>query len=47
VEALAVLVNERLARDGELGRVSLDDVQARWSTASTHWSTRCRSKAIT
>jgi hypothetical protein len=28
VEALAVLVNERLARDGELGRVSLDDVRA-------------------
>jgi hypothetical protein len=27
VEALAVLVNERLARDGELGRVSLDDVR--------------------
>jgi hypothetical protein len=26
-EALAVLVNERLARDGELGRVSLDDVR--------------------
>jgi hypothetical protein len=28
VEALAVLLNERLARDGELGRVSLDDVRA-------------------
>jgi hypothetical protein len=27
VEALAVLVNERLARDGELGRVSIDDVR--------------------
>jgi hypothetical protein len=27
IEALAVLVNERLARDGELGRVSLDDVR--------------------
>jgi hypothetical protein len=26
-EALAVLVNERLARDGELGRVSLDDIR--------------------
>lgn len=26
-EALAVLVNERLARDGELGRVSIDDVR--------------------
>jgi len=28
VEALAVLVNERLAREGELGRVSIDDVRA-------------------
>ncbi|MDB5072046.1 MAG: hypothetical protein JWM87_3157 [Candidatus Eremiobacteraeota bacterium] len=28
VEALAVLVNERLARDAELGRVSLDDIRA-------------------
>jgi hypothetical protein len=28
VEALAVLVNERLAREGELGRLSLDDVRA-------------------
>ncbi len=27
VEALAVLVNERLAREGELGRVSIDDVR--------------------
>jgi len=27
VEALAVLANERLAREGELGRVSLDDVR--------------------
>jgi len=28
VEALAVLVNERLAREGDLGRLSLDDVRA-------------------
>ena len=27
VEALAVLVNERLAREGELGRVSIEDVR--------------------
>ena len=42
VEALAVLVNERLARDGELGRVSLDDCAARSPTACIRWSTRCR-----
>lgn len=28
IEALAVLINERLAREGELGRVSLDDIRA-------------------
>jgi hypothetical protein len=28
LEALAVLVNERLAREAELGRVSVDDIRA-------------------
>ena len=47
VEALAVLVNERLARDGEVGRISLEDVRQAITYGSIRWWTRCRWTAIT